>query len=197
MALQLKPTDKILHNYQLTLREFRHASIEHESATRSAFQTLLAELARRRKWQLIPEHPYKLAPGATIHPDVTLRNDFSINRGDWEAKDTHDDLETEFGEAIGDAPTLWPSRRRQTETILASYAGQVRVSSPSLQGIWSFGPPGLSACPVSDSRTARPVSLRRLQRDHTRAPRKPRPYPEAPPPTAEPRPSAHPAQYHL
>ncbi len=48
MALQLKPTDKILHNYQLTLREFRHASIEHESATRSAFQTLLAELARRR-----------------------------------------------------------------------------------------------------------------------------------------------------
>ena len=91
MALQLKPTDKILHNYQLTLREFRHASIEHESATRSAFQTLLAELARRRKWQLIPEHPYKLAPGATIRPDATLRDDFSINRGYWEAKDkTHD-----------------------------------------------------------------------------------------------------------
>jgi hypothetical protein len=71
MALQLKPTDKILHNYQLTLREFRHASIEHESATRSAFQTLLAELARRRKWQLIPEHPYKLAPGATIRDDFS------------------------------------------------------------------------------------------------------------------------------
>ncbi|MCL4840448.1 MAG: hypothetical protein KJZ79_01325 [Bryobacteraceae bacterium] len=74
MALQLKPTGKILHNDQLTLREFRHASIEHESATRSAFQTLLAELARRRKWQLIPEHPYKLAPGAFVKPDATLRD---------------------------------------------------------------------------------------------------------------------------
>lgn len=96
MALQLKPTDKILHNYQLTLREFRHASIEHESATRSAFQTLLAELARRRKWQLIPGHPYKLAPGAFVKPDATLRDDFSINRGYREAKDTRDDLETEI-----------------------------------------------------------------------------------------------------
>ncbi|MBE7541753.1 MAG: hypothetical protein HS123_05250 [Solibacteraceae bacterium] len=77
-------------------RRFRHASIRHESATRSAFQTLLAELARRRNWQLIPEHPYKLAPGAFVKPDATLRDDFSINRGYWEAKDTHDDLETEI-----------------------------------------------------------------------------------------------------
>lgn len=94
--MQIQPADKLLHKYQLTLREFRGAGVEHESATRSAFQTLLADLARRRKWQLIPEHPYKLAPGATIRPDATLRDDFSINRGYWEAKDTHDDLETEI-----------------------------------------------------------------------------------------------------
>ena len=68
MALQLKPADKLHHKYQLTLREFRHASIEHESATRSAIQNLLAELARRRKWHLIPEHPDKLAPSTCTIP---------------------------------------------------------------------------------------------------------------------------------
>lgn len=94
--MQIQPADKLLHKYQLTLREFRGAGVEHESATRSAFQSLLADLARRRKWQLIPEHPYKLAPGSTIRPDATLRDDFSINRGYWEAKDTRDDLETEI-----------------------------------------------------------------------------------------------------
>lgn len=96
VPVQIQPADKLLHKYQLTLREFRGAGVEHESATRSAFQTLLAELARRRKWQLIPEHPYKLAPGAIVKPDATLRDDFSINRGYWEAKDTHDDLDTEI-----------------------------------------------------------------------------------------------------
>lgn len=96
----IKATDKAIHQYQLTLREFRDASIDYESATRHAFQTLLTDTARRRHWQLVPELPIKLSSGRTIEPDGTIRDEFTIHRGYWEAKDTRDDLEIEIKKKI-------------------------------------------------------------------------------------------------
>jgi predicted helicase len=55
------------------------------------FQTLLAECAPDG-WKLI--HEERLANG--IRPDGTMHDDYNLRRGYWEAKDTHDDLDTEI-----------------------------------------------------------------------------------------------------
>ena len=41
------------------------------------------------------------ASGKAIRPDGTFRDDYYITRGHWEAKDTHDNLETEIKKKIG------------------------------------------------------------------------------------------------
>ena len=63
----------------------------HEGAVRSAFQNLLAETGRRVGWTLIPE-----LQSGSIRPDGTFRDDYFLNRGYWEAKDTRDRLEAEI-----------------------------------------------------------------------------------------------------
>jgi hypothetical protein len=62
---------------------------------RSAFQNLLDEAGRRIKWTLIPE----LARGS-IRPDGTFRDDYYLERGYWEAKDTRDRLEAEIQKKV-------------------------------------------------------------------------------------------------
>ena len=72
---------------------------EHETALRSAFQNLLEQLGRQFGWTLIPELSDKAA-GKSIRPDGTFRDDYYITRGHWEAKDSHDHLETEIKKKI-------------------------------------------------------------------------------------------------
>ena len=76
--------------------------MDHESALRSAFQNLLDETGRRFGWTLIPElsDTAEAAEGKTVRPDGTFRDDYYITRGHWEAKDTHDHLETEIKRKI-------------------------------------------------------------------------------------------------
>lgn len=113
----IKPTQKPIKDYYAALRAYAEQGVTHESALRSAFQNLLAETGRRFRWTLIPElsePPAKsppssdpqrkrgASPGASstlsprIRPDGTFRDDFYIERGYWEAKDTADDLEAEI-----------------------------------------------------------------------------------------------------
>ena len=66
---------------------------------RSAFQSLLADTARRRGWTLIPEQIYRVGK-QHVTPDGTLR-DLFIRRGFWEAKDEDDDLDVEISKKIG------------------------------------------------------------------------------------------------
>ena len=48
-------------------------------------------------WKLIHEERYL---SSRIIPDGTMRDDFNLPRGYWEAKDTHDDLDTEIKKKI-------------------------------------------------------------------------------------------------
>ena len=59
------------------------------------FQNLLADVAPDG-WTLIPEDR------TSRHniPDGAMRDDYNLRRGYWEAKDTHDDLETEIRKKI-------------------------------------------------------------------------------------------------
>ena len=95
----LKPTSKVIQTYYEALRTYSAQSVEHEGALETAFQRLLADTARPKNWTLIPKLKLKVR-GKTIFPDGTLRDDFNLPRGYWEAKDTHDDLDIEINKKI-------------------------------------------------------------------------------------------------
>ena len=96
---QVKPTHKAVKEYYAALERYAGQKVAHEGAVRSAFQNLLADSGRKFGWTLIPELTID-ANGQTIRPDGTFRDEYTIERGYWEAKDTDDDLETEIKKKI-------------------------------------------------------------------------------------------------
>jgi len=101
--LTISPRDKAIERYHRELDEYRKQGVDYESATRTAFQNLLAKFAPSAGWIVIPEQP--LANGK--RPDATLRDDFTLPRGYWEAKDTADDLDAEIRRKIASGyPTI-------------------------------------------------------------------------------------------
>ncbi len=94
-ALTAKPKPKDITEYYTALDAYEKQGVTHEGAVRSAFQNLLAETGRRVGWTLIPE-----LQKDSIRPDGTFRDDYFLNRGYWEAKDTKDQLETEIEKKI-------------------------------------------------------------------------------------------------
>ncbi len=95
----VKPNHKAIKAYYEALRAYDRQEVQHETALRSAFQNLLEQLGRQFAWTLIPELSDKAA-GKAIRPDGTFRDDYYITRGHWEAKDSHDHLETEIKKKI-------------------------------------------------------------------------------------------------
>jgi predicted helicase len=95
----IKPAHKAIKTYYEALAAYQRQDVEHETALRSAFQNLLEQCGRQHGWTLIPELSDKAA-GKDIRPDGTFRDDFYITRGHWEAKDSHDNLETEIKKKI-------------------------------------------------------------------------------------------------
>ncbi len=100
--LNLKPTHKPVKAYYESLERFESIGVSHETAVRSAFQTLLEYCGRQFDWILVPEHPMTpLIRGARgvknrrIVVDGALIDTFQLLHGYWEAKDIHDDLPTE------------------------------------------------------------------------------------------------------
>ena len=98
-AAPLKPGHKAIQQYHAALQQYLAQHVEHEGALETAFSRLLADTAPARGWTLIPKLKYKVG-GRTIFPDGTLRDEFNLPRGYWEAKDTHDDLDKEIQEKI-------------------------------------------------------------------------------------------------
>jgi len=98
-AFKVKPSHKAVKSYYAALATYADQSVEHEGALRSAFQSLLSETGRKVGWTLIPELSLD-ANAHQIRPDGTFRDEFTIERGHWEAKDTGDDLEAEIKKVI-------------------------------------------------------------------------------------------------
>ncbi|MFH1011659.1 MAG: N-6 DNA methylase, partial [bacterium] len=93
----IKPTHKVIKDYYTERTRLGELRVENEMGLRIAFQNLLATTAKTHGWQLVPE---EALPGKRIHPDGTLKAEFDIRRGYWEAKDTRDDLEKEIQDKI-------------------------------------------------------------------------------------------------
>ena len=94
-TLNLKPTHKPVKAYYESLDQFERLGVTHETAVRSAFQSLLESCGRQFKWTLVPEQPISFGSNRRIVIDGALVDDFNLTHGHWEAKDIHDDLPTE------------------------------------------------------------------------------------------------------
>ena len=101
-TLNLKLTHKPVKAYYESLQRFESIGVSHETAVRSAFQTLLEYCGKQFNWILVPEHSMTpLIGGARgvknkrIVVDGALIDNFQLPHGYWEAKDIHDDLPSE------------------------------------------------------------------------------------------------------
>ena len=91
-AVTIKPTDAAIRNYQSTLQRLKQEQgVEHEGGLRRAFGDLLRVTARKRNWMLVEEQSV-----GRVRPDGTLRDQWRLQHGYWEAKDGSDDLEVEI-----------------------------------------------------------------------------------------------------
>ena len=98
-TLNLKPTNKPIQDYYDALDQLDQLGFTHETAVRSAFQSLLQHCGRAFNWTLVPEHSMTpLIRGARgvknkrIVIDGALIDNFNLIHGYWEAKDIHDNL---------------------------------------------------------------------------------------------------------
>ena len=55
VAKKIKPTDKAIRAYYEALQAYQRQDVAHETATSTAFQTLLDQIGRRFGWILIPQ----------------------------------------------------------------------------------------------------------------------------------------------
>ena len=88
------PTYPHIESYRKELEDIiKFGGSDNESSIRAAFQNCLSEYCsnHRENLRLIPE----LAAQGGI-PDGTVKDSLRMARGYWEAKDTHDDLDTEI-----------------------------------------------------------------------------------------------------
>ncbi len=95
-SLSLKSSHKAVAVYYESLAVFAKLGIKHESAVRSAFQELLEHCARQFDWKLVPEYPIRRRGQADAKADGALLDNYGLNHGLWEAKDSADDLDKEI-----------------------------------------------------------------------------------------------------
>jgi hypothetical protein len=93
--LELKATHKPVQNYYAALRQFDDLGVTHETAVRSAFQSLLDHCARQHDWTLVPEWEIRRPRQHPLRVDGALLDNFRLTHGFWEAKDSRDDLPKE------------------------------------------------------------------------------------------------------
>jgi predicted helicase len=92
---ELASNDPLIKTYLRDIHHLKSESVSHELGLRGPFQSLLDKAARKRGWTLIPELS-TYSGGKRVVPDGTVRDEFRLARGWWEAKDTSDHLATEI-----------------------------------------------------------------------------------------------------
>jgi predicted helicase len=96
LTFSSKSTDKLIKDYYAVLGQYGHLNVEHESAVRSAFQSVLRGYSKKMDWTLVPEYAIQKDRTHRIVVDGALLDFWKQRRGFWEAKDEHDDLEREI-----------------------------------------------------------------------------------------------------
>jgi hypothetical protein len=93
--LELAPGDPIIKAYLGDIQRLKNQFVSHELGLKGPFQNLLDKAAKRRGWMLVPELS-TYSGGKRVVPDGTVRDEYRLARGWWEAKDTADQLAAEI-----------------------------------------------------------------------------------------------------
>ena len=93
--LELAPSDPIVETYLKDLQHLKDQLVVHELGLKGPFQNLRDKAAKRRGWTLVPELS-TYSGGKRVVPDGTVRDEYRLARGWWEAKDTSDHLAAEI-----------------------------------------------------------------------------------------------------
>jgi len=152
-ALSIKPTHAAIRAYYDALSAYAARGAVHEGATETAFSQLLAVTAPAVRWTLIPKQAHKIA-GHTIIPDGTLRDDYNLPRGYWEAKDTDDDLDVEIKKKIGKKYPLSNAIFEDTRRAVLYQNGTEARRYDLAQPAWPRHPPriGKAQCVVASQK---------------------------------------------
>jgi predicted helicase len=97
--LELTANDPLIKTYLKDLQHLKDHSVSHELGLKGPFQNLLDKAAKKRGWTLVPELS-TYSGGKRVVPDGTVRDEFRLARGWWEAKDTSDKLASEIQKKI-------------------------------------------------------------------------------------------------
>jgi predicted helicase len=97
--LELAANDPLIKTYLNDLQRLKNQTVTHELGLRGPFQNLLDKTAKKRGWTLVPELS-TYSGGKRVVPDGTVRDEFRLARGWWEAKDTADHLASEIQKKI-------------------------------------------------------------------------------------------------
>src|SRR3954469_25312919 len=120
--LELSPGDPIIKAYLKDLQYLKSQQVIHELGLKGPFQTLLDKAAKKRGWTLVPELSTH-SGGKRVVPDGTVRDEFRLARGWWEAKDTSDNLGSEIQKKL---KVGYPSRNTIFEDTLVAVLYQDR-----------------------------------------------------------------------
>ena len=93
--LELSPSDPAIKAYLNDLQHLKGQLVAHELGLKAPFHNLLDKAAKRRGWTLVQELS-TYSGGKRVVPDGTVRDEFRLARGWWEAKDTSDKLAAEI-----------------------------------------------------------------------------------------------------
>ena len=105
--IQIKSSDKAIKTYFTSLQDLQvNQRVEKEGGTRRAFSALLTALAKKRKWTLVEEVSVERHDARPIRVDGALKDGMRLDRGYWEAKDIHDDINAAIGKKIADGYPL-------------------------------------------------------------------------------------------
>jgi hypothetical protein len=81
-AKQITPSEKAINAYYEALQAYQRQDVEHETATSTAFPTLLEQVRPRFGWTLIPQ-PADTAGGRAVPPHGTFRDEYSVAAFNW------------------------------------------------------------------------------------------------------------------
>ena len=131
--LDLTPADPIIKTYLKDLQHLKDHQVSHELGLKGPFQNLLDKAAKKRGWTLVPELSTH-SGGKRVVPDGTVRDEFRLARGWWEAKDTSDNLAAEIQKKLRAG---YPTRNtifEDTQTAVLyqdrSEAGEFHLAEP-------------------------------------------------------------------
>lgn len=91
----ITPRHAAIRAYYDERQQLMAQGVTHELAIREAFKSLLSRVVGLKKWTLVVEQKVE-GLSRVVRPDGTVRDAHTLPRGYWEAKDTHDDLDTEI-----------------------------------------------------------------------------------------------------